>query len=250
MESPLAIGRYKLVSTFLSAAIYPSSSSSCTSRGTMGRKPCCDADGIKRGPWTAEEDRKLVDFIVRNGIPCWRLVPNLAGLMRCGKSCRLRWTNYLRPDLKRGALSEAEEGQIIHLHSRLGNRIKKRLKLQLSDQSQSSSIEKQRKNHNSIAEGESSEMDARKVGSLESAPFVEGEQSGLQLNPSMSCTASTSMDGASHASSSSSSSSWDGKLEIPQGLDQVSWADALDCFVSWEGCSSVDDFLPFLSFFP
>ncbi|KAG0456598.1 hypothetical protein HPP92_024386 [Vanilla planifolia] len=47
----------------------------------MGRKPCCDADGIKRGPWTAEEDRKLVDFIVRNGIPCWRLVPNLAGVL-------------------------------------------------------------------------------------------------------------------------------------------------------------------------
>lgn len=44
------------------------------------------------------------------------------GLLRCGKSCRLRWINYLRPDLKRGALSEVEENQIIQLHSRLGNR--------------------------------------------------------------------------------------------------------------------------------
>ncbi|KAI7756597.1 hypothetical protein M8C21_032368 [Ambrosia artemisiifolia] len=63
-----------------------------------------------------------MNFIVNNGIQCWRMVPKLAGLLRCGKSCRLRWINYLRPDLKRGMLSEAEEDQIIELHARLGNR--------------------------------------------------------------------------------------------------------------------------------
>ncbi|WOL12788.1 hypothetical protein Cni_G21556 [Canna indica] len=88
----------------------------------MGRQPCCDKSGLKRGPWTLEEDQKLINFILNNGIHCWRLVPKLAGLMRCGKSCRLRWTNYLRPDLKRGAISEEEENQIIQLHSRFGNR--------------------------------------------------------------------------------------------------------------------------------
>ncbi|XP_019068104.1 transcription factor MYB20 [Solanum lycopersicum] len=88
----------------------------------MGRQPCCDRVGLKRGPWTIEEDHKLVHFILNNGIQCWRTVPKLAGLQRCGKSCRLRWINYLRPDLKRGALSEAEEDQIIELHARLGNR--------------------------------------------------------------------------------------------------------------------------------
>ncbi|KAF3634532.1 Protein ODORANT1 [Capsicum chinense] len=88
----------------------------------MGRQPCCDRVGLKRGPWTIEEDHKLVHFILSNGIQCWRTVPKLAGLQRCGKSCRLRWINYLRPDLKRGALSEAEEDQIIQLHARLGNR--------------------------------------------------------------------------------------------------------------------------------
>ncbi|KAK9067351.1 hypothetical protein SSX86_014677 [Deinandra increscens subsp. villosa] len=88
----------------------------------MGRQPCCDRVGLKRGPWTMEEDRRLIDFIINNGIQCWRMVPKLAGLLRCGKSCRLRWINYLRPDLKRGALSEAEEKQIIELHARLGNR--------------------------------------------------------------------------------------------------------------------------------
>ncbi|MCD7456938.1 hypothetical protein HAX54_033643 [Datura stramonium] len=88
----------------------------------MGRQPCCDKIGLKRGPWTIEEDHKLMNFILNNGIQCWRLVPKLAGLMRCGKSCRLRWINYLRPDLKRGALTEAEEDMIINLHSQLGNR--------------------------------------------------------------------------------------------------------------------------------
>ncbi|XP_057983399.1 myb-related protein 315-like [Malania oleifera] len=88
----------------------------------MGRQPCCEKIGLKKGPWTIEEDHKLVNFIINNGIHCWRMVPKLAGLLRCGKSCRLRWINYLRPDLKRGALSEMEENQIIQLHARLGNR--------------------------------------------------------------------------------------------------------------------------------
>ncbi|KAK7266875.1 hypothetical protein RIF29_19533 [Crotalaria pallida] len=88
----------------------------------MGRQPCCDKVGVKRGPWTIEEDHKLMNFILNNGIHCWRTVPKLAGLLRCGKSCRLRWINYLRPDLKRGGFTEMEEDQIIQLHSLLGNR--------------------------------------------------------------------------------------------------------------------------------
>ncbi|CAN8238396.1 unnamed protein product [Cochlearia groenlandica] len=88
----------------------------------MGRQPCCDKVGLKKGPWTGEEDRKLINFILTNGQCCWRAVPKLAGLLRCGKSCRLRWTNYLRPDLKRGLLSDFEEKMVIDLHSQLGNR--------------------------------------------------------------------------------------------------------------------------------
>ncbi|KAL7160312.1 hypothetical protein ABFS83_01G085600 [Erythranthe nasuta] len=88
----------------------------------MGRQPCCDKLGVKKGPWTAEEDKKLINFILTNGQCCWRAVPKLAGLRRCGKSCRLRWTNYLRPDLKRGLLNQAEEQLVIDLHARLGNR--------------------------------------------------------------------------------------------------------------------------------
>lgn len=91
-------------------------------RKKMGRQPCCDKVGLKKGPWTAEEDKKLINFILTNGQCCWRAVPKLAGLLRCGKSCRLRWTNYLRPDLKRGLLSEYEEQMVIDLHAQLGNR--------------------------------------------------------------------------------------------------------------------------------
>ncbi|KAL0396449.1 UNVERIFIED_CONTAM: Transcription factor [Sesamum calycinum] len=88
----------------------------------MGRQPCCDKVGLKKGPWTADEDKKLINFILTNGQCCWRAVPKLAGLLRCGKSCRLRWTNYLRPDVKRGLLSEYEEKMVIDLHAQLGNR--------------------------------------------------------------------------------------------------------------------------------
>ncbi|KAL2507329.1 myb domain protein 83 [Forsythia ovata] len=77
---------------------------------------------LRKGLWSPEEDEKLVNYMIRNGQGCWSDVARNAGLQRCGKSCRLRWINYLRPDLKRGAFSPQEEDLIIHLHSLLGNR--------------------------------------------------------------------------------------------------------------------------------
>ncbi|XP_027347090.1 transcription factor MYB102-like [Abrus precatorius] len=88
----------------------------------MGRAPCCDKNGLKKGPWTPEEDQKLIDYIQKYGYGNWRILPKNAGLQRCGKSCRLRWTNYLRPDIKRGRFSFEEEETIIQLHSILGNK--------------------------------------------------------------------------------------------------------------------------------
>ncbi|ERN14625.1 hypothetical protein AMTRI_Chr04g244830 [Amborella trichopoda] len=88
----------------------------------MGRAPCCDDNGLKKGPWTPEEDQKLVNYIKKQGHGSWRALPKHAGLNRCGKSCRLRWTNYLRPDIKRGKFSSEEEQTILHLHSILGNK--------------------------------------------------------------------------------------------------------------------------------
>ncbi|WOL04003.1 hypothetical protein Cni_G12724 [Canna indica] len=89
--------------------------------------PATSVDGannskLRKGLWSPEEDEKLMNYMLRNGQGCWSDVARNAGLQRCGKSCRLRWINYLRPDLKRGAFSLEEEELIVHLHSILGNR--------------------------------------------------------------------------------------------------------------------------------
>ncbi|RAL49871.1 hypothetical protein DM860_002162 [Cuscuta australis] len=83
---------------------------------------CCSKQKVKRGLWSPEEDERLVRHITTHGHGCWSSVPKLAGLQRCGKSCRLRWINYLRPDLKRGSFTEQEERTIIDVHRILGNR--------------------------------------------------------------------------------------------------------------------------------
>lgn len=88
----------------------------------MGRHSCCYKQKLRKGLWSPEEDEKLVKHITKYGHGCWSSVPKLAGLQRCGKSCRLRWINYLRPDLKRGTFSQQEENLIIELHAVLGNK--------------------------------------------------------------------------------------------------------------------------------
>ncbi|WVZ99452.1 hypothetical protein U9M48_044747 [Paspalum notatum var. saurae] len=109
----------------------------------MGRLSCGGGGGggvqpkLRKGLWSPEEDEKLYNHIIRHGVGCWSSVPKLAGKHacstvlsypslyrrpRCGKSCRLRWINYLRPDLKRGSFSQQEEDLILALHEILGNR--------------------------------------------------------------------------------------------------------------------------------
>ncbi|KAK6251845.1 hypothetical protein QUC31_013565 [Theobroma cacao] len=88
----------------------------------MGSSKCCEKEGLKRGPWTAEEDQKLTAYIQLHGHGSWSTLPEKAGLKRCRKSCRLRWINYLRPDIKRGKFSLQEEQTIVQLHAFLGNR--------------------------------------------------------------------------------------------------------------------------------
>ncbi|KAK8975152.1 hypothetical protein V6N11_058199 [Hibiscus sabdariffa] len=88
----------------------------------MGRAPCCEKVGLKKGRWTSEEDEILTKYIQAHGEGSWRSLPKNAGLLRCGKSCRLRWINYLRTDLKRGNITAEEEQTIIKLHATVGNR--------------------------------------------------------------------------------------------------------------------------------
>ncbi|KAI9109985.1 hypothetical protein K1719_019026 [Acacia pycnantha] len=88
----------------------------------MGRAPCCAKVGLHRGPWTPKEDALLTKYIQAHGEGQWKSLPKKAGLLRCGKSCRLRWMNYLRPDIKRGNITAEEDDLIIRMHALIGNR--------------------------------------------------------------------------------------------------------------------------------
>ncbi|XP_057462047.1 transcription factor MYB3-like [Actinidia eriantha] len=82
----------------------------------------CAKKVYNKGTWAEEEDRKLAECIEVHGSKKWKTIATKSGLNRCGKSCRLRWLNYLRPNIKRGNISEEEEDLILRLHKLLGNR--------------------------------------------------------------------------------------------------------------------------------
>ncbi|XP_062185169.1 transcription factor RAX2-like [Phragmites australis] len=89
----------------------------------MGRAPCCDKNNVKKGPWSPEEDTKLKEFIEKHGTGGnWIALPQKAGLRRCGKSCRLRWLNYLRPNIKHGEFTEHEDRVICSMYASIGSR--------------------------------------------------------------------------------------------------------------------------------
>ncbi|XP_044476685.1 transcription factor MYB62-like [Mangifera indica] len=92
-------------------------------RKSTGTSAGSDSDELlRRGPWTLEEDTLLIHCISRHGEGRWNLLAERSGLKRTGKSCRLRWLNYLKPDVKRGNISPQEQMLILELHSMLGNR--------------------------------------------------------------------------------------------------------------------------------
>ncbi|CAN7102001.1 unnamed protein product [Brassica rapa subsp. narinosa] len=76
----------------------------------------------KKGLWTVEEDNILRDYVLTHGKGQWNRIVRKTGLKRCGKSCRLRWINYLSPNVNKGNFTEQEEDLIIRLHKLLGNR--------------------------------------------------------------------------------------------------------------------------------
>ncbi|XP_028791467.1 transcription factor MYB78-like [Neltuma alba] len=79
--------------------------------------------GIRKGPWTEEEDAILADYISLHGEGHWNSLARCAGMSEAnGKSCRLRWLNYLRPGVRRGDITLQEQLLILDLHSRWGNR--------------------------------------------------------------------------------------------------------------------------------
>jgi myb proto-oncogene protein len=88
-------------------------------------QPCgraASAADLRRGPWTVEEDALLAGYVAAHGEGRWNELALAAGLRRTGKSCRLRWLNYLRPDVRRGDFTPREQLLILELHFRWGNR--------------------------------------------------------------------------------------------------------------------------------
>ncbi|KAF3513554.1 hypothetical protein F2Q69_00001497 [Brassica cretica] len=81
-----------------------------------------EARGLKKGPWTTKEDAILTEYVRKHGEGNWNAVQKNSGLLRCGKSCRLRWANHFRPNLKKGSFSPDEEKIIIELHAKMGNK--------------------------------------------------------------------------------------------------------------------------------
>ncbi|WVZ69534.1 hypothetical protein U9M48_018307 [Paspalum notatum var. saurae] len=81
-----------------------------------------DEPAVRKGPWTLEEDLILAGYISQHGEGSWENFARAAGLSRNGKSCRLRWLNYLRPGVRRGSITPEEDAVIRELHARLGNK--------------------------------------------------------------------------------------------------------------------------------
>lgn len=87
-----------------------------TSTNTIGRKKIC----TKKGPWTEEEDRKVVDLVAQYGPKKWTLIAtHLDG--RIGKQCRERWHNHLNPEIVKTKWTDHEEQLIIQAHEEYGN---------------------------------------------------------------------------------------------------------------------------------
>ncbi|CAN1321978.1 MYB-like transcription factor EOBII [Linum perenne] len=96
--------------------------SSSSSSSSSSKEAAAMADQVRKGPWTMEEDLILINYIANHGEGVWNSLALSAGLKRTGKSCRLRWLNYLRPDVRRGNITLDEQILIMDLHSKWGNR--------------------------------------------------------------------------------------------------------------------------------
>ncbi|KAK6142196.1 hypothetical protein DH2020_003008 [Rehmannia glutinosa] len=79
-------------------------------------------EDVRKGPWTEQEDVQLVFYVNLFGDRRWDFIAKVSGLKRTGKSCRLRWVNYLHPGLKRGKMTPHEERLVLELHNKWGNR--------------------------------------------------------------------------------------------------------------------------------
>ncbi|KAJ8491697.1 hypothetical protein OPV22_013418 [Ensete ventricosum] len=122
-HSPLFADRFTTRLLIPEESLVSASLSVLVAGEVMGRTPCCEKTQVKRGPWSPEEDMVLKKYIEGHGTGGnWIALPHKAGLKRCGKSCRLRWLNYLRPDIKHGGFTKEEDDIICGLYNSIGSR--------------------------------------------------------------------------------------------------------------------------------
>ncbi|QCD85485.1 myb proto-oncogene protein [Vigna unguiculata] len=78
---------------------------------------------VKKGPWSREEDEVLLRHVQKYGPREWSSIRSKGLLPRTGKSCRLRWVNKLRPNLKTGCKFSAEEERLVmEMQAQFGNK--------------------------------------------------------------------------------------------------------------------------------
>lgn len=77
--------------------------------------------GLIKGPWTADEDAKVIRLVKLHGNKKWSFIARqLKG--RLGKQCRERWYNHLDPDINKGEWNDEEDQILLVAHGELGNR--------------------------------------------------------------------------------------------------------------------------------
>lgn len=87
----------------------------CLQRWSKILKP-----GVIKGPWSQEEDQKLMEWVTQEGAAKWsqcaKIIPG-----RSGKQCRERWLNNLHPEIKRGKWTAEEDNKLFELHKEFGS---------------------------------------------------------------------------------------------------------------------------------
>ncbi|KAJ6314781.1 hypothetical protein OIU78_018296 [Salix suchowensis] len=213
----------------------------------MGRQPCCDKVGLKRGPWTIEEDHKLMNFILCNGIQCWRMVPKLAGLLRCGKSCRLRWINYLRPDLKRDPVSHNPIEQTENDVSGGENETAQE-SISLIEQEESMEVksEDQDQAKSDFAQVKDQKIEQDEVKTVDETDLLKSYEmlcGSFDVGPWINQETNTSTSYSSQESNNNLSA---GEFHSIQEDSLSQWIDSVDSFLPWDSFNNLDEDLFFL----